>query len=93
MFFVGATNGLANVLLSSLWAEIYGVRHLGAIRALSTSLMVFSTALGTAVFGSLIDLGYSIENIATFCSIYTTISITILLIFKKTYKPILQNKT
>ena len=32
MFFVGATNGLANVLLSSLWAEIYGVRHLGAIR-------------------------------------------------------------
>ena len=93
MGLLGATNGLTNVLLSSLWAEIYGVNHLGSIKALTGSLMVFSTALATVVFGSLIDLGYSIENIATFCSIYTTISITILLIFKKTYKPILQNKT
>jgi len=93
MFFVGATNGLANVLLSSLWAEIYGVRHLGAIRALSTSLMVFSTALGTAVFGSLIDFGYSIENIAAACAVYTTISIVLVLIFQKIYKPTLENKT
>ena len=93
MFFVGATNGLANVLLSSLWAEIYGVRHLGAIRALSTSLMVFSTALGTAVFGSLIDFGCSIENIAAACAVYTTISIVLVLIFQKIYKPTLENKT
>jgi len=55
--------------------------------------MVFSTALATAVFGILIDLGYSIENIAIFCSIYTAISIVIALIFQKTYKPVLQNKT
>ena len=55
--------------------------------------MVFSTALATAVFGILIDLGYSIENIAVLCSIYTAISIIIVIIFKKTYKPILQNKT
>ena len=55
--------------------------------------MVFSTALATAVFGILIDLGHSIENIATFCSIYTAISIVIVLIFQKNYKPVLQNKT
>jgi len=56
-------------------------------------LMVFSTALATAVFGVLIDSGYSIENIAVLCSVYTAISIVIVLIFQKTYKPVLKNKT
>ena len=93
MGLLGITNGLTNVLLSSLWAEIYGVRYLGSIKALTGSLMVFSTALATAVFGLLIDFGYSIENIAVLCSVYTSISIVILIIFQKTYKPIKQNKT
>ena len=55
--------------------------------------MVFSTALATVVFGTLIDLGYSIENIAALCSIYTALSIIIIIIFKKTHQPVLQNKT
>jgi MFS family permease len=93
MGLLGITNGLSNVLLSSLWAEIYGVNYLGSIKALTGSLMVFSTALATAVFGTLVDLGYSIENIATICSVYTVISIVLVLIFKKKYKPIMENKT
>ena len=94
MGFMGISNGLTNVLMSSLWAEIYGVNYLGSIKALTGSLMVFSTALATAVFGSLIDLGYSIENIAFLCAIYTAITIIIVLICQKTYKPVLiENKT
>jgi len=93
MGFMGISNGLTNVLMSSFWAEIYGVNHLGSIKALTGSFMVFSTALATAVFGVLIDSGYSIENIAFLCSVYTAISIGIVLIFQKTYKPLLQNKT
>ena len=54
----------ANVLGSSTWAEIYGVKYIGSIKALTTALMVFSTAFGTALFGILIDIGFSIENIA-----------------------------
>ena len=92
MSLLGVTNGLTNVLLSSLWAEIYGVNHLGSIKALTGSLMVFSTALATAIFGSLIDIGYSIENIAVLCSFYIAISIALVLIFQKTYKPVLQNR-
>jgi len=92
MSLLGVTNGLTNVLLSSLWAEIYGVYYLGSIKALIGSLMVFSTALATAVFGLLIDLGYSIENIAVLCSVYTLISLALLLIFQKTYKPVFQNR-
>jgi len=93
MGLMGISNGLTNVLMISFWAEIYGVNYLGSIKALTGSFMVFSTALATAVFGILIDLGYSIENIAIFCSIYTAISIIIVLIFQRNYKPVLQNKT
>jgi len=89
MSLLGVTNGLTNVLFSSLWAEIYGVNYLGSIKALIGSLMVFSTALASAVFGVLIDLGYSIENIALLCGIYTAMSIVIVIIFQKVYKPVL----
>ena len=94
MGFMGMSNGLTNVLMSSFWAEIYGVHYLGSIKALTGSMMVFSTALAAVVFGTLIDLGYSIENIAFLCAIYTAISITIVIIFKKAYQPVLlENKT
>jgi len=69
---IGISNGFANVLGSSTWAEIYGVRYIGSIKALTTALMVFSTAFGTALFGLLIDAGFSIEKIAlvAFCYIF-----------------------
>ena len=93
MGLLGVTNGLTNVLLTSLWAELYGVKYLGSIKALTASLMVFSTALATAVFGLLIDLNFSIENIAALCSVYTAISIALVLIFRKKYEPVSQNIT
>ena len=55
---IGISNGFANVLGSATWAEIYGVKHIGSIKALTTALMVFSTAFGTALFGVLIDIGF-----------------------------------
>ena len=34
---VGVSNGLANVLGTSTWAEIYGVKFIGSIKALTTA--------------------------------------------------------
>ena len=85
---VGVSNGLANVLGSSTWAEIYGVKFIGSIKALTTAFMVFSTAFGTALFGILIDYGFSIENIALISGIYIVISISLLLLIRKTLEPI-----
>ena len=76
---IGISNGLANVLGSSTWAEIYGVKYIGSIKALTTALMVFSTAFGTAFFGLLIDRGFSIEQIALISFIY--ILVTLILLF------------
>ena len=84
---MGVSNGFANVLGSSLWAEIYGVRFLGAIRALTTALMVFSTAFGTALFGFLIDSGYSIESIAMISASYVGVTLIMLILIKGSIRP------
>ncbi len=85
---IGITNGLANVLGSSTWAEIYGVKFIGSIKALTTALMVFSTAFGTALFGILIDQGFSIERIAQISATYIVASLILLLIFRKKLEPV-----
>ena len=85
---VGISNGLANVLGSSTWAEIYGVKFIGSIKALTTAFMVFSTAFGTAVFGLLIDIGFSIENIALIAGVYILISLVLLLLIMKNLEPL-----
>ena len=85
---VGISNGLANVLGSSTWAEIYGVKFIGSIKALTTAFMVFSTAFGTAVFGIMIDNGFSIENIAFVSGIYIVISLFLLIIIRNKLEPI-----
>ena len=86
---MGISNGLANVLGSSTWAEIYGVKYIGSIKALTTAMMVFSTAFGTAVFGLIIDYGYSIEVIALISSIYIIVANILIIIFKSQIKPVL----
>ena len=85
---IGVSNGLANILGSSTWAEIYGVKYIGSIKALTTAFMVFSTAFGTAVFGLLIDKGYTIENIAFAGAAYVVISLALLIFIRKTIEPI-----
>ena len=84
---IGISNGLANVLGSSTWAEIYGVKYIGSIKALTTALMVFSTAFGTALFGLLIDKGYTIEQIALVSFFYIFMSIILLLFVRKKLNP------
>jgi MFS family permease len=85
---IGVSNGLANILGSSTWAEIYGVKYIGSIKALTTAFMVFSTAFGTAVFGLLIDAGFTIENIAFVGGSYIVFSLALLIIFRKTIEPV-----
>ncbi|MDC0876519.1 MFS transporter [Candidatus Pelagibacter sp.] len=84
---IGISNGLANVLGSSTWAEIYGVKYIGSIKALTTALMVFSTAFGTALFGILIDNGLSIEQIAIVSGAYILCSIILLYLVRNKLNP------
>ena len=85
---IGVSNGFANVLGSATWAEIYGVKHIGSIKALTTALMVFATAFGTALFGVLIDYGYTIEKIAIISAIYIFTSLVLLFLTRKKLNPV-----
>ena len=58
------------------------------IKALTTAFMVFSTAFGTAVFGLLIDNGFTIENIAFTGIIYILISLFLLVLIRKKVEPV-----
>jgi predicted MFS family arabinose efflux permease len=84
---IGISNGLANILGSATWAEIYGVKYIGSIKALTAALMVFSTAFGTALFGILIDNSFSIEQIALVSGSYILVAISLLFSIKNKLNP------
>ncbi len=85
---IGISNGFANVLGSSTWAELYGVKYIGGIKSITTAMMVFATATGAATFGILIDKGYSISFISMISGIYIAASLILLLFFRKKMEPI-----
>ena len=84
---VGISNGFANILGSSTWAELYGVKYLGSIKALTTAIMVFATAFGTALFGFLIDIGFSVSDIAVVSGAYIFLSLVLLVLIRKNLNP------
>jgi MFS family permease len=93
IFFIlmAITNGTSNVLLTSTWSEMYGTKHLGAIRSITVSLMVFSTSLSPFLFGYLIDFGFDAKDITLFMVIYALFSNGLLLLRLKSYKPVINS--
>ncbi len=51
----GASVGMSKSVTGAMWAEVYGTRHLGAIRSIASTVMVFSTAVSPALFGWMLD--------------------------------------
>ena len=86
---IAITNGTANVLITSTWSEIYGTKHLGSIRSITVSFMVFSTAVAPVLFGSLIDKGFTTDGIFILMLIYSIFSNLIFFTQYKSYKPII----
>lgn len=74
----GISTGGAMAVGGLLWPELYGTKHLGAIRSLSVSLMVFATALAPVTFGWLIDEGLSAAAIAYISLGYSMIAVAML---------------
>ncbi|MEH6544947.1 MAG: MFS transporter [Sneathiella sp.] len=66
MFILGLGAGATNPVLSSLWPELYGTRHLGAIRSVATVVMVFGSALGPVFMGWALDADFTLQHIVLF---------------------------
>ena len=78
---------LDNDFRTSYGRKIYGVKYIGSIKALTTALMVFATAFGTALFGVFIDIGFSIEQIAVISGTYIIGSIILIYLVKNKLNP------
>jgi len=61
-FCMSLTTGSNQTLPNSFWAEVYGTRSIGSIKALATAVMVLGSAIGPGLTGLLIDLGISLEQ-------------------------------
>lgn len=70
MVLMGLSSGFAHILLGAVWAELYGLKHLGSIRALATAVTVFASGLAPAAMGLSMDAGISIEFIALASGLY-----------------------
>jgi MFS family permease len=61
---MGFGTGVGSVVMGALWAELYGVRHIGAIRAFAASASVFASGLAPMVMGLAFDAGVAVETVA-----------------------------
>ncbi|MCK0168431.1 MFS transporter [Jannaschia sp. S6380] len=60
--FFGIGTGAQATIPSAFWAEFFGTRYLGAIKALAAAIMVLGTALGPGLTGALIDAGLTLPE-------------------------------
>ena len=76
----GLTGGLSMTMSGALWAELYGVVHLGAVRSVFSALAVFSTALAPVGMGRMIDAGVHVDRLAIMGVIYCGLSLLLALV-------------
>ncbi|WP_157015446.1 MFS transporter [Mesorhizobium xinjiangense] len=61
MGLMGVSYGFSSTLFGALWPEIYGLKNLDSVRAVTVAILVFATAAGPGLTGALIDLGVAYD--------------------------------
>ena len=70
----GVGQGMQATATSVFWAEFYGTRYIGSIKAVAAALMVFGSAIGPGVTGLFIDLGVNFPEQMIPIAIYYVIA-------------------
>ena len=60
--FLGLSSGANATLPNAFWAEFYGTKHLGSIKAAAAAVMVLGSAIGHAVTGVLLDYDLPLDT-------------------------------
>lgn len=84
MFLLGSSYGVSGAVFGAIWPEVYGTRHLGAIRSLVSAAMVFASALGPGMTGWLIDRGIGFESQLLIMAVYCLATMLVLFRVAKT---------
>ena len=72
--FLGLSSGANATLPNAFWAEFYGTRHLGSIKAAAAAVMVLGSAIGPAVTGVLLDYDLPLDTQYVAVSVFFGIS-------------------
>ena len=80
---VAVTVGSWGAISSAVLTELYGTVHLGAIRSVFSSLMVFASALAPGLMGLLIDCGIELDIQFAVSSLYCFTLGGVLLVFRR----------
>jgi MFS family permease len=67
LIFMGVNLGMAAPLSGALWPELFGTKNLGAIRSMTTAIVIFSTAAAPVLFSALLDMGVGFGAISSAC--------------------------
>jgi MFS family permease len=70
MLLYGVSNGASLTLFGTLWPQLYGVSHLGAIRSMVVTVLVVVSAVGPGLTGWAIDGGIGFPGIVTGFGLY-----------------------
>ncbi len=70
----GVGQGMQATATSVFWAEFYGTRYIGSIKAVAAALMVFGSAIGPGITGLFIDLGVNFPEQMIPIAIYYVIA-------------------
>ena len=71
---MGMTTGANSTLPNAFWAEFYGTKYLGSIKAMAMAAMVLGSAIGPGITGILIDQGIHLETQFYWVSVYFAIA-------------------
>ena len=64
MGLIGINLGTAGPISGGLWPELFGTKHLGAIRSLTSPIVITSTAAAPVAFGVALDAGTGFASLA-----------------------------
>ena len=62
LMLIGMTAGANSNIGSAMWAELYGVEHLGRIRSVATSWIILAAAASPILIGGLFRLGFNFDH-------------------------------
>ena len=72
--FFGVSSGLMVTCIPLLLAEVYGTRHIGAIRSFAATVSVFGSALAPPMLGYGLDAEVSLHKMAIIGALYIVIA-------------------
>lgn len=75
LLLMGASNGFGSTIKNAVQAEKFDVQFLGSVRSLFSALIVISTALSPALFGVLLDYGFTFHQILLSCIFFIIFAI------------------